>query len=328
MKQLSFLLFFTIFFSSIGQNHPGKVKWYTIDEATKLQKENPKPIFVDIYTDWCGWCKKLDATTFNDDNISSYLNNYYYPVKLDAESADTMMYYGEAFVHPTGTKRTRTYHPLAQKLLGGKSAFPTMTFITPDQKIMPVSSYMDAKKIQPLLVWVAEQASDFTPYAEFSDAFNKYFYKEDTVPYVDVNWLSLKQAQELQKTKPKKILLFLEADWVFSARMMNRTFGQKEVADYLNETYYCVKINATEKNDIEGFGQVWKNESEQTSIHPLVAALSDNKLKFPGLIWLNEEGKLINRVQSYVDPVLFQKMLTFFGSNDYLTIQWKDYQAQ
>ena len=40
-----------------------KIKWISIEEAEKLNKENPKKIMIDVYTDWCGWCKKMDKDT-------------------------------------------------------------------------------------------------------------------------------------------------------------------------------------------------------------------------------------------------------------------------
>ena len=50
----------------------GELRWYTIEEVAKIKAENPnddKAIFVDVYTDWCGWCKRMDATTFRDKKV-------------------------------------------------------------------------------------------------------------------------------------------------------------------------------------------------------------------------------------------------------------------
>jgi uncharacterized protein YyaL (SSP411 family) len=63
-------------------SEPSTVKWYTIQEAEKLNKQNPRPIFVDTYTDWCGWCKKMDKETFTNSVITEILNNKFYPVKI------------------------------------------------------------------------------------------------------------------------------------------------------------------------------------------------------------------------------------------------------
>lgn len=323
MKKLLFLVVSVISFLSLHSQ--SEVKWYSMEEAIELQKKVPKPIFVDIYTDWCGWCKKMDVSTFKDPNIVQYLNNNFYAVKLDAETTDTINYFGKPMTHPTGVKLRGNYNALAVKLLNGRASFPTTAYIMPDQKSFPVPGYQDAKKLQPLLVWVAERVNEYVPYDQFLSSFNNFFYKLDTVPYQPINWMSMQQALDMQKKQPKKILIFLEADWVFSARLMNRTLGQPEVATYLNDNYYCVKINATSKEAIEGFGQTWTNDSNQPSIHPLVAALLDNKLKFPGLIWMNEDAKKIHAFQSYAEPDFFLKLLHYFGKEDYLNIKWQDY---
>ena len=63
------LTLFGWFSSGPAQNPAGSLKWMTWDEAVNANKLKAKPIFVDVYTDWCGWCKKMDATTFSDPEL-------------------------------------------------------------------------------------------------------------------------------------------------------------------------------------------------------------------------------------------------------------------
>ena len=49
-----------------------EIEWLTWDEAITRMATEPKKIFVDVYTDWCGWCKRMDATTFSDKEIATY----------------------------------------------------------------------------------------------------------------------------------------------------------------------------------------------------------------------------------------------------------------
>ena len=87
MKRLVVLFILAcVGFYSKGLAQESKVKWYTFEEAVELNKAEQRKIFIDVYTDWCGWCKKMDATTFNSPEIAKILNEEYYAVKFDAET--------------------------------------------------------------------------------------------------------------------------------------------------------------------------------------------------------------------------------------------------
>lgn len=100
MKMNRLLLLLTILsttLTSFGQNHSGPINWYTPEEAYQAYLKEPKPMFIDVYTDWCGWCKRMDATTFQDQNIANYLNANFYPIKLDAETRETIDFNGKKY---------------------------------------------------------------------------------------------------------------------------------------------------------------------------------------------------------------------------------------
>jgi thioredoxin-related protein len=87
MKRLGALLFLglVLSFNAIGQE---KINWMTFEEASAATLDTPKMILVDVYTDWCGWCKKMDKETFTDDKVIAYVNDHFYAVKLHAEKTD------------------------------------------------------------------------------------------------------------------------------------------------------------------------------------------------------------------------------------------------
>ena len=70
-----------------------EIKWMTMDEALTAQKKKARPIFMDVYTDWCGPCKMLDKNTFHDKAVADYINENYYAVKFNAEGQEEKYLY-------------------------------------------------------------------------------------------------------------------------------------------------------------------------------------------------------------------------------------------
>jgi thioredoxin-related protein len=130
-----------------------KVQWLSIEQAQELNKKNPRKIFVDVYTDWCGWCKKMDKTTFANPTVAKYINKNYYAVKMDAEQAGNIIFKGQVY---TFNERSNT-HNLAIEWLGGQMSYPTTVYL--DEKlnlISPIPGYLDAKQFDGVLHFFAE----------------------------------------------------------------------------------------------------------------------------------------------------------------------------
>jgi thioredoxin-related protein len=162
MKETIVIIFvLSAFFCSkitFSQNEDEKIKWYSFEEAVKLNKENPKKLFVDVYTDWCGWCKKMDATTFSNPVIIKYMNENYYPVKFDAESIEPITFNGQEFVNNNPNGR-RSSHELANTLLRGKMSYPSYVFLNEKNELITVvSGYLLAEKLEPILHYFGEDA--------------------------------------------------------------------------------------------------------------------------------------------------------------------------
>lgn len=81
-------------------SHAQEIKWMTMNEAIKAQKKEPKPIFMDIYTDWCGPCKMLDKGTFHDASIVELISKNYYAVKFNAEGNEVINFNGVQYTNP------------------------------------------------------------------------------------------------------------------------------------------------------------------------------------------------------------------------------------
>lgn len=172
MKKTLILYFLiaTISFNALAQTETSKVKWYTIEEALKLNEKSPKKIFIDVYTDWCGWCKTMDKNTFSHPVIAEYLNKFYYPVKFNAESKKDITYKGTVYKNK-GTE-TRSPHEFAAALLNGQLSYPSVVYMDGDSKLLTaVPGYNTPTDIEPILVFFAEDYYKTTKWEDFKAKF-------------------------------------------------------------------------------------------------------------------------------------------------------------
>src|SRR5438045_724912 len=102
-----------------SENHfDGPVKWMSFEEAVAKSKTEKRKIFIDVFTDWCGWCKVMDKNTFPDPEIAKLLNEKFYPVKFDAEQTADVVFRGSTFKFVS--QGNRGYHQLAAALLNNQ----------------------------------------------------------------------------------------------------------------------------------------------------------------------------------------------------------------
>lgn len=141
MKHLVLILIATVTMHlGCASQGNGKVKWMSFEEAIAANKENPKKIFIDIYTDWCSWCKKMDRDVFSDSTVAAYMNENFYCVKFNAETRDTIYYRDVKFHYFSDYK----CHSLAVSLLDGKMSYPSYVILTGnEQRLKIIQGYQD-----------------------------------------------------------------------------------------------------------------------------------------------------------------------------------------
>ena len=147
-----------------------EVNWLSFEEALELNKKNPKPIMIDLYTDWCGWCKRMDATTYKNEVIVKYINDNYYAVKMDGEGKEDITFKGRTFKFVQ--KGRSKYHELAAAILNGKLSYPSTAFFdSKEQLIQSVPGYLVKERFEKILAYFSGDAYKNTPWKDFEKNF-------------------------------------------------------------------------------------------------------------------------------------------------------------
>jgi thioredoxin-related protein len=133
----------------------GAVQWLTFDEALKKSKAEKRPIFIDVYTDWCGWCKVMDKNTFNEPEVAKLLNTKFYAVKFNAEQKEDVVFNGTTFKFVVSGQNG--YHQLAAALLNNQLSYPTVVFLNENFEILqPLAGYRKAPEFHKMAQYIGE----------------------------------------------------------------------------------------------------------------------------------------------------------------------------
>ena len=158
-------------FSLTPSTAKAQVTWHTMAEASNA-KIGSKMYFVDFYTSWCGYCKKMDRETFTDPTVAKLLNKYYYPVKFNAEGSDVVKWKGQTYNGTTGQRSNA--HQFASAILGRQMGFPTFVLFKADQTpIQSIPGFYSAHDFAIILWYFASGDCDKYPFDRYQQIFDK-----------------------------------------------------------------------------------------------------------------------------------------------------------
>jgi thioredoxin-related protein len=152
------------------------VKWMTFEEAVEKSKTEKRKIFVDVFTDWCGWCKVMDKNTFPDAEVAKVLNEKFYPVKFNAEQTGDVVFRGTTFKYVSQGRGG--YHQLAAALLNGQLSYPNFVFLDEEFRIIPIyqsstslPGYKKPEEFYPFLSFVGSDSYQKMNIAEYQKGY-------------------------------------------------------------------------------------------------------------------------------------------------------------
>ncbi|HTY10531.1 MAG TPA: thioredoxin fold domain-containing protein [Bacteroidota bacterium] len=139
-----------------AQSRQSAMHWNSFDAGMEEAKASHKKVLVDIYTDWCGWCKKMDSDVYTDPGVKDYLFKNYVIIKMNAEGSGKVHYKGQE------------YSPAQLAAAFGVNGYPSTLFMRDNaEPITLLPGYAEAPMFLLVLSFIAEdqyQKKQFSDY--------------------------------------------------------------------------------------------------------------------------------------------------------------------
>jgi thioredoxin-related protein len=118
---------------------PKTFQWaLDFDRALAAARDAKKIVMVDVYTDWCGWCKKLDRDTYSNKTVQEKVIKDFIAVKINPE-------------------KSQKYAQLAREF--GTRGYPHIVFLdSTGKKIHEIGGYQPANQFSQELEAVVKKA--------------------------------------------------------------------------------------------------------------------------------------------------------------------------
>jgi thioredoxin-related protein len=144
------------------------LKWMSLSEASSSLQKEKKPVLVDLYTDWCGWCKMMDKKTYSNQQVANYLQDKFYPVKVNAESKDVISWNGKSYRFNPDYRSNE----FAVYVTQGHLSFPTTVIFPVDgSEPQAIPGYLEPKDLELILKYFAEGGYGKIPFDEYQKNF-------------------------------------------------------------------------------------------------------------------------------------------------------------
>ncbi len=165
---INFLLLLSLGLTSFAQSKTAKINWLTVEEVQEKMKTEPRKVYVDVYTDWCHWCKVMDKKTFTNKDLIAYMNEKYYCIHFNAERRDSVTFNNKKY----GLAENSKTNSLAIEWTRGQMSYPTSLFF--DEGFVnpqPVPGYMEVPNMELISKYIAENKHKTTPFDKYKRTF-------------------------------------------------------------------------------------------------------------------------------------------------------------
>lgn len=142
--------------------------WISLEDAQKQLATAKRPVLIDLYTDWCGWCKVMDKKTYSNKNVSEYLQQKFYTVKVNAESQKTIQWMGRDYAFNPQYKT----NDFAMYLTRGQLSYPTTVIIPTDGSgPQAIPGYLAPADFELIVKYFGEDKYGKVPFEQYRKSF-------------------------------------------------------------------------------------------------------------------------------------------------------------
>lgn len=168
IKPLFVCSFIILCSAFITKDKSAKIEWLKLDEVSAKIKEQSKPVLIDLYTDWCHWCKVMDKKTYGNSKVIQYINEHFYSARINAESREPFNWKNKTYAFNARYQVS----DFALYVTYGRMSFPTTVIIADEESApIPIAGFMEPKELEGILKYYGEGAYKTKNYREFEKTF-------------------------------------------------------------------------------------------------------------------------------------------------------------
>ena len=130
--------------------HTPSVQWLSFEQLEDSLAHRPKKVFIDFYTDWCSYCRKMDKVVFTKPTVVELLNADYYAVKFNAETESVVEFGDQQFINDQVGISRKPVHQIAQLLAMRQGQFAPPVIVILDEEFNVKAryfEYLDTKRL-------------------------------------------------------------------------------------------------------------------------------------------------------------------------------------
>ena len=141
---------------------PVKLEWTGLEKASARAAAEKKPILLDVYTDWCGWCKKMDKEVFVDPKVAAVLTSKFALAKVNGESKEGFTFKGQK---TDGIGIARGF---------GVRGYPAIIFLDANSDMLTmIPGFLDAEQFLPVVMYIGNGEYEKMEWEQYLAEFNK-----------------------------------------------------------------------------------------------------------------------------------------------------------